>query len=368
MVDWYISGPQDHGALACRRSERATHRNYVRRRLGPPRGQPDVTDIETAGPPAWSNGQSAWDYLLIPLGSDRHAAVCVVPKNFGPSWSSGLAIEYRKGWGGFASTDEREAVAEVLGFLFGRHILKVGTTEHDDTGVITSEYAQQPWGRDVVATCQGPDRPPIPLPSKGSNGTEAVFSPLVNRYLAVHDEFDLGPALWTIWTADRLPLGFDLPLLATALERIMNAWFKSTKTKSRGVYIPRADFDVLLAAELDVAAAKLKGKPYAERIERRMRGAFNMGANDRYEIFIEELELPLDEGERNAIRGRNSPAHGGGSNQNLEADVRLSWAYRVLLNRVILHLLGYNGEYVDYSVIGHPSRPLASPIGYRWGS
>lgn len=91
-------------------------------------------------------------------------------------------------------------------------ILKVGTTEHDDEGVITSEHAQQPWGRDVVATCQGPDRPPIPLPSKGSDGTEALFSPLVNRYLAVRNEFDLGPALWTIWTADRLPLGFDLPL------------------------------------------------------------------------------------------------------------------------------------------------------------
>lgn len=81
----------------------------------------DVTDIETAGPPAWSNGQSAWDYLLIPVGSDRQAAVCVVPKTFGPSWSSGLAIEYRNGWGGFASTDDREAIADVLGFLFGRH-------------------------------------------------------------------------------------------------------------------------------------------------------------------------------------------------------------------------------------------------------
>lgn len=279
-----------------------------------------------------------------------------------------MAIEYRSEWGGTPTDQVREAMCDILGFLFGRHILNVGTTAHDDVGLVIRDKAQQPWGRDVVATSSGPDRPPILLPSKGSDGTEALLGPLIEQYLLLRDEFDLSAAFWTVWAADRMPTGFDLPLLSSALERVMNAWFKSTKTKTRGVYIPKEDFDRLLGDELNAAAAKLSGRPFADRIERRLRGAFNMGTNERYEVFFEELQLPLGEGEREAIRGRNPSAHGSARGGNVERSARLGWAYRVLFTRVVLHLLGHKGQYVDYSVVGHPARRLAEPIGYRRSS
>src|SRR5689334_16508228 len=40
VVDWFISGPRDRGAFACRRTERIRHESYERHRLGRPRGQP----------------------------------------------------------------------------------------------------------------------------------------------------------------------------------------------------------------------------------------------------------------------------------------------------------------------------------------
>lgn len=304
--------------------------------------------------------------MIVPAGAGRRAIVALVPDGHGPSWSKCLAIEYRPELGGTPTDEVRESLCDILGFVLGRHILHVGTSAFDEGGFVLRDAACEPWGRDVVETCGDTDRPPIPLPSKGSNGTEVLVGPLIDRYLLLEGELDLGSAIWTVWAGERMPVTFDLPLFSAALERVMNAWFKSTKTKTRGIYMPKRDFEELLADELAAAEVKLKSVSYGDRIGRRMRGAFNMGANERYELFLQELGLPYGEGELAALRGRNAPAHGGTESKG-DRWIRLGAAYRVLFNRIVLKLLGYDGRYIDYSVLGHPARPLAEPIGYRPG-
>ncbi len=46
----------------------------------------------------------------------------------------------------------------------------------------------------------------------------------------------------------------------------------------------------------------------------------------------------------------------------------ISCTYRTLINRCILKTLNYSGNYIDYSTLGHPSRPLSEPIGGRNGN
>lgn len=365
-VDWFISGPRDRLSRMARRTERTKRRSYQRTRHGPVGGPVDAVDVQTPGPPAWSEELGSWDYFMVPAGAGRRAAVAEVPKLRGPRWSRCVAIEYRDDWGGIPNDDERIGVSEAVGFLFGRHMLKVGSTAHGDDGFVIRDSAQNPWGRDVVSTCEASDTPPIP-PAGKLGEIEEVFGPLVERYLALREELDLSKAVWTIWAADRAPAGFDLPLLSSALERLMRAWFKSTRTRSRGEYMPQAAFDELLADDLSSARAKLQGNAYATRIENRLRGAYRMGVNEQFETFFDELGLAIGRGEKDALRGRNSPAHGGGGDGGPEKWVRLGWAYRVLLNRTILHLLGYTGRYIDYSVLGHPVRSITDPIGFRSG-
>ena len=85
---------------------------------------------------------------------------------------------------------------------------------------------------------------------------------------------NLDEVLWGYWLADQLPLGADLPVLATSVEILMNPWYKSKKSKSKGTYMPKAEFDKLLKDEFKAIEAKLEGVEYGDRILSCMRNAF----------------------------------------------------------------------------------------------
>jgi hypothetical protein len=147
----------------------------------------------------------------------------------------------------------------------------------------------------------------------------------------------------------------------------MSAWFKSTKTKSKGVYMPQKEFKTRVGKFLSEADGALSGHEYSDRIMRRMSNAFQFGVNERFEFFFQELGLPINEGEKKVIGARNKAAHGGAvSDTEQQKMFLLAGGYRTLMNRVFLKLFGYSGDYIDYSVVGHPSRHLDEPIGiYR---
>ena len=90
-----------------------------------------------------------------------------------------------------------------------------------------------------------------------------------------------------------------------------------------------------------------------------------MGVNERFEVFFDELGLPIGAGEDAVIHSRNVGAHGGGSQEDGADLVTLGNGYRTLLNRALLKVLGFAGHYIDYSTVGHPLRPLDEPIGFR---
>jgi hypothetical protein len=128
--------------------------------------------------------------------------------------------------------------------------------------------------------------------------------------------------------------------------------------------MPKSDFDKLLESELQSIAAKLDGNLYADRIKRRIGNAFQMGVNERFEIFFAELGLGYGPNEMRAIKARNSSAHGGHSSApDIQEQVKLGRAYQTLLNRVILKVLGHDVSYTDYFMDNHPEKRIDEPIG-----
>jgi hypothetical protein len=294
---------------------------------------------------------------------DVRALVSQVPKEFGPEWSGRLAIEYRAEWGPLPDEEIRDAVSEIAGFLLGRHLLPVGYTTFDEDGRPVREFARTPWGRDVVPTCKDPDIPPILLPRAPNTAVEDIVSPLVASYMTLRSSLDLSLALWTYWLARRQVVGFDLPLLSAALERIMKAWFRAEPTRRSGVLLSKVEFDKRTRDGLAVVATALDGVEHKDKILRKMGGAFQMGANERMEVFLEALALKTSRLEERAMGARNYSAHGADSKEPIADQARLGNAYKVLFHRVILRLLGYDGMYVDYASIGHPLRPVGEPSG-----
>jgi hypothetical protein len=91
-----------------------------------------------------------------------------------------------------------------------------------------------------------------------------------------------------------------------------------------------------------------------------------MSSNESLEFFFDEINLPVGEVERGAIQARNPMAHGSSvlfDEAAHEQMLRDTFAYRTLFNRILLKILGYEGDYVDHSVPGWPERPLEEPMG-----
>ena len=65
------------------------------------------------------------------------------------------------------------------------------------------------------------------------------------------------------------------------------------------------------------------------------------------------------------MRARNFSVHGSyksGGNDYYK-QMRTSRIYECLLSRVILKLLDYEGQYVDYGTIGYPQKDIIFPCG-----
>jgi len=75
-------------------------------------------------------------------------------------------------------------------------------------------------------------------------------------------------------------------------------------------------------------------------------------------MFFEEIGLAVGAAEKSAMGARHRAAHGSLVAEELVELVKFGNAYRTLFERVFLRLLGYEGEYVDRTTIGHPRRPL----------
>jgi hypothetical protein len=363
LVDWFLSGPGYGEMTYWRTTDRERTETFTRTRRGYSEDESEH-DFASEKPPAGFGIGTARDYLALdlPAGPVR---VCKVPNGHAPDWANPIAIEYPC-QAGEPNEDLRDGVVEALGFLFGRHILRIGTTAYDPRGYATRWETISPWGSDVSDAASRSDTPAVPLgASRLETPPEQVLSPLVAKFLAQRDELNLSHVVWTMWIASRMPITFDVPLYASALEALMNAWFASKRSRTGGVYMEKTAFQERFAGALSGFATAAEGLAYGDRIVRRANGANAMGVNERFEVFFEELGLPIEKGERAVIRARNVSAHGRHSSQPQQDQLWLGAGYRTLLNRAILKALDCGGRYIDYSAPGHEDRLIDEPIGYR---
>lgn len=140
LVDWFISGPSETLTF-WRVTERRRSESYTRVRRG---FSADAEEHRFASgpPPAGTSGGSSRDYVLLdlPTGAVRLSRV---PKENAPTWGRPIAIEHAMR-DTEPSEDVRDGIVEALGFMFGRHIMRVGTTVFDDAGSSIREEAISP--------------------------------------------------------------------------------------------------------------------------------------------------------------------------------------------------------------------------------
>jgi len=76
------------------------------------------------------------DYSFIKLEYDNKEICFImhaVPDSYNPNWSKKLGIEYRNLWG-IPKSKIREKIGEIVSFLLGRQLIKIGETKFDSKG------------------------------------------------------------------------------------------------------------------------------------------------------------------------------------------------------------------------------------------
>ncbi|MCM3454474.1 hypothetical protein M3685_11010 [Heyndrickxia oleronia] len=357
LTEWFINGPAQSFLYP-----RSTKREYTERYILN-RGVYPKQIIENE----FTSNQSGFDYLLVDLKNFKFI-IHNVPKDIGPTWSNNIGIEYSEEYGGIPDPDIREAISEIVSFIFGRHLLKVGLTEFDENNLPLKQTSYNPWGNNVVSKCKRHSLYPVRLNNDKVWGkVEVLLNEIIPKYLKHRNELNLKDALWSYWVSEDVPTGTNIPILANALEILKKGWFKSTKSKTQGVYMPKKEFDELLKETYNTLEELLKGHEYADRIIRRIKGSFNMGVNESLDFFFHEIGLPIGKIEKKAIKARNSIIHDKHveTDKELEEIIFYSKVYKTLFHRVFLKLLSYEGDYIDYSIIGYPNKHIDMVTSYE---
>jgi hypothetical protein len=354
LTDWFLNGPHDH--VYRRASSRSGETRYGRKWAHEEREHMFLGQ---------QGGPAALDHFRVETDVASFV-VHLVPDGFGPPWSRNIGVEYRPRGGILPDAEVRESVGELLGFILGRRLLPLGTTAFAEAGFPIEVVARQLWGEDGRTVCAKPDLSPLAIEMpRGGRNVEDVLAALLPRYLELRSALRLGDVLWRLWLGNEASLGIDLPIFSAGLDMLAAEWFKSSRSRSRGVYMEKSAFDRLLADAFRLIEERLRGVEYAERILRRIKGAFQAGQAERTEWFFEEIGLPLGRHERAAMKARNAPAHGGGggSEEEIRELIQHGAAYRTLYARTILKLLGYSGRYLDRRTLTFPERELQVPAG-----
>ena len=109
------------------------------------------------------------------------------------------------------------------------------------------------------------------------------------------------------------------------------------------------EFNSIIKDGIEEITISLGEHEYADRILRKIANCNQMSASESFDHFFEELCLSISENETKAIKARNYGAHGHiVLPERVREFVDLCTVYRILLNRVLLRLLDYQGEITDY--------------------
>lgn len=353
LTEWYINGPKDKFVFR-NTTTRKISTTFTRERLASKDEIIHSLDVSNV------SRMSSHDFLRI-KASDNEFLVTKVPEEFEPIWSSNIGIEYRKEWGRIPDVEEREKISELCNFIFGRHLLLVGYTIYDKDNNIVEEYACNPWGNNIRYLCSEPDFAPVRINSPSTGGkADDLISQLLPPYLDARDSFHLNHALWFYWIAHNTPVGTNLPLLASAVEAMMNGWFKFDRSESHGKYMREFDFEDLLRDDINSIQKKLEGKTYGDEVMNKIKRAYNLGTGDRFRFFFNEIKLVVNDNEWEAIEARHPPAHGriSISPEEWRRVIQYTHTYETLIHKIMLKLLGYSGSYIDRSGIGWEDKQL----------
>lgn len=148
----------------------------------------------------------------------------------------------------------------------------------------------------------------------------------------------------------------NLAIISSSIETIMDGWFASNKSLSKGLYLKQELFQELMGDFLLKIEKRLESLEHGGKIFDKIVRSNEFGIMERYRMFFKEIGLEIRPCEWEAIRGRHHFVHGHAQFQKTDWKQVIPQVntMQTLFNRTMLKVLGYKGDYIDRSIEGWP--------------
>lgn len=297
---------------------------------------------------------SSWDFAVV-KHKDYEIIIQTVEKKYLPSKTDGVAIEYRNTKGKFPSKEFRKMFQEYISFIIGSHIQKIGVSKYELGYGLLSYKSQNPWKRRIK---KNGNLNPIPLINENDREFfEEMLNKLFDNFKALYEKISLSDCLWKLWIGSDLPIGTNLPIIASGFEILVDSYLKDNNLLKKYTKKEKLGYSNLIKEDIESLSEKLAPYDFGTFVLNKLKNPYNYGIGEKMSIFFESIsiEFEKDSLENKALKARNLMTH-----QCLDTDTEekqrnikmISDAYITLVNRVILKLLGYDWYYIDYSKEG----------------
>jgi hypothetical protein len=286
-----------------------------------------------------------------------------------PDWANAIQIEYRKTFKDIPNEKIRLAISEILSFVLGTKLMKVGETHFDSYNKVSKRIAINPPKDIVVDECKKNASSPIKLDDLNNwFKSEQVIEEIVTNYLMKINSLNLDDFLWKYWVAGRLPIGTNLPIYASGLECLVDQFLTNNKKIIRCNKKYKSEYKSKVLPIIKHLDAKfpIEYDDFKEWIKDRVNDPFNISIGQKIKMFFKDIDFNItsDTIESKAINARNKMVHNTLSynDDEIKEYIDLTKVYQTLMNRVFLKIIDYSGKYIDYYTIGFPERKIEENI------
>ena len=294
-----------------------------------------------------------------------------VGNKYGPLWSTNLSISYFEKYGRIPSIEERKQIREYLSFFVGKRLMYVGESSFDENGNQIGFVMKNPgtYGFDIKKECISGAKTPIKDDVSFFHNYLDTIQKYIEPFSELYEKLDFASFFSAYWYAQKVTQPMDLPILSAALENLKRKWYEEVEINPETVLMDKKDFSKRIKPIKKMVETQFAGTEYVERMKRSVEGMNRMSVSEQLTHFFEEIDMPVGKKEKKALQARNFSAHGSyaGDSIDYEEQFMTSQVYECILVRVILKLLKYEGNYIDYGTIGYPEKNINCPSGSEVG-
>ena len=342
IKEWYLNGPTDESIF--RRSVKYTKSEVYEKEF-----DNNIPELRSSKFKIETNKKSLsipQSFLFCKLNDEENIIINLVPEELGPNWSNCISINYNSK-NLISNKYHRRSIEAIISFIFGRKLIKIAESHYNSNGEKIKEEILNPEINktfNIKNICKIDYLFPIYFNPYFREKTELIISNIINSFISKIDKLDFSSMLTNYFNSLYLPPESEIILLAASLESITNKWLESENSKRKTTIINKSEYKCQIKEIKKLFLDKFaEHKPLVDKFHQLNK----LSINKSFERFFEEIGMEIGDIELEAIKSRNNPVHGNDINTKEYLDLIVcADVYRIILNRVILLLLDYDGEYV----------------------